>query len=395
LLDPVARPQVHLSEPPPRLTLIRRSTVLVVGGAGYVGSILVADLLRAGYQVVVLDSLLYGGESLAPFIGRPGFELHVGDTRDESLVRRLLAECSAVVHLGEIVGDPACNLDPKVTLSVNFAATTRLGRIASEIGVERFVYPSSCSVYGASDDIVDEASSLNPVSLYAEAKIASEQALLRLRNDRFHPTIFRLATVYGTSPRPRFDLVVNTLAGRAVTDGRIQVQGGGQWRPFVHVADVAATLLETLQAPLDRVSAETFNLGSNDQNHTIRGVAEIVRQHVPGTAVEVAPVEDQRNYRVAFDKIESVLGFRPERTVSDGVEEIARAVASGQIADAKDPRHSNVRALVETDARRILWREDFSDSEPSAPFRPRDLDLSGRSRASLSVTRLEPERILQ
>jgi nucleoside-diphosphate-sugar epimerase len=351
-------------------------------------------LLEGGHRVIVLDSLLYGGESLVPLLGRPGFELHVGDTRDEGLVRQLMAEASAVVHLGEIVGDPACNLDPNVTVSVNFAATTRLARIASELGVERFVYPSSCSVYGASDDIVDETAALNPVSLYAEAKIASEQAILRLRNESFHPTIFRLATVYGTSPRPRFDLVVNALAARAVADGRIQVQGGGQWRPFVHVADVASMLLETLQTALDRVSGETFNLGSNDQNYTIRGVAEIVRQHVPGTVVEVAPVVDQRNYRVSFDKIENVLGFRPERTVSDGVQEIAEAVASGQIADTTDPRHSNVRALVETDARRILWREDLSDSQPAAPFRARDLDDMHRVRLPMGRS-LAPERAVR
>ena len=378
---------------PARLTLqasVRRSTVLVVGGAGYIGSILSADLLEAGYNVLVLDSLLYGGESLAPLLGKPGFDLHVGDTRDERIVRQLLGEVSAVVHLGEIVGDPACNLDPDVTVSVNFAATTRLARLASELGVERFIYPSSCSVYGATNEIVDEMDSPNPVSLYAEAKIASEQAVLRLRSDRFHPTIFRLATVYGHSPRPRFDLVVNTLAGRAVADRRIVVNGGEQWRPFVHVSDVASMLLETLRMPLESVSGETFNLGSNDQNYTIRGVAEIVREHVPWTEVEFAPVVDHRNYRVSFDKVADMLGFRALRTVSDGVHEIARALQSGKIMDSRDPRHSNVRALIETDARRILWREDLFDGEPAAPFRPRDLDADRFGRSPIARS-LSPE----
>jgi dTDP-D-glucose 4,6-dehydratase len=168
--------------------------------------------------------------------------------------------------------------------------------------------------------------------------------------------------------------VVNALAGRAVTDRRIVVFGGRQWRPFIHVADVAAMLLKSLRLPLELVSGETFNLGSNDQNHTILEVAQIVREHVTGTTLEMGAVDDQRNYRVSFDKVAQVLDFRAQRTVSAGVQEIARAVGDGQIADAWDPRHSNVRALVETEARRILWRPDMLDGDPAAPFRPRDLD---------------------
>ncbi|HEX5590927.1 MAG TPA: SDR family oxidoreductase [Candidatus Limnocylindrales bacterium] len=353
----------------------RRSTVLVVGGAGYIGSILSAELLQAGYEVRVLDSLLYGGQSLTSLIGRPGFELHVGDSRDEDVIQGLLADVSRVVHLGEIVGDPACNLDPEVTISVNFTATARLAELASDMGVERFVYASSCSVYGATEEIVDETGELNPVSLYAQLKIAAEGEILRLRSERFHPTVFRLATVYGRSPRQRFDLAVNGLAGRAVVDGRIVVQGGGQWRPFVHVADVASLLLETLEMPVERVSGEIFNLGSNDQNHTIGGIAEIVRDTVPETVVEIAPIDDHRNYRVAFDKVLDVLGFRASHTVRDGVREIVHAIEAGQIADIRDPSLSNVRALIETDARSILWRADFA-GEPAAPFRPRDLEAA-------------------
>src|SRR6185295_15679426 len=182
------------------------------------------------------------------------------DTRDEDIVRRLLAESASVVHFGEIVGDPACDLDPTVTVSVNHASTVRLAALAAQAGIERFIYPSSCSVYGATDEIVDELGPLNPVSLYGRVKVASEQEVLRLRTDSFHPTDFRLATVYGLSPRPRFDLVVNTLAGRAASARRIVVQGGGQWRPFVHVADVASLIAPTLTMPLETVSGEIFNL---------------------------------------------------------------------------------------------------------------------------------------
>lgn len=366
---------------------VREAAILVVGGAGYIGSMLSAGLVDAGYQVLVLDPLWYGGEALAALAGRPNFELHVGDTRDEALTRGLVDRVSKVVHLGEIVGDPACDLDPEVTESVNLASTARLARMASESGVERFVYASSCSVYGATDDVVDERAEPRPVSLYGNLKVSAEREILGLASGTFHPTIFRLATVYGRSHRPRFDLVVNALAGRAVIDRRIAIQGGGQWRPFVHVADVAATLREALERPIEDIGGEIFNLGSNDQNHTVLGVAEIVQGHVPGTEIEVSPVEDQRNYRVSFDKLAEIFGFRPAHTVSEGVREIALAVESGLIPDIADPRLSNVRALVETAARLRLWREDLRDGDPARPFRPRDRDMKRRGPAVEALPR--------
>ena len=352
----------------------RESTILVVGGAGYIGSILSANLLDDGYHVIVLDPLLYGGRSVASLVGRPRFELHVADTRDEAVVKRLLSRVGAVIHCGEIVGDPACDLDPAVTISVNYTASVRLAELAAQAGVARFIYPSSCSVYGASDRIVNEDGPLNPVSLYGRVKRAAEEAILGLGDVEFHPTVFRLATVYGISPRPRFDLVVNTLAGRASVDRRIVVQGGGQWRPFVHVSDVAQILARSLRAPLELVSGEVFNLGSNAQNHTIGEIAEIVRERIPDVQVDTTDGQDRRNYRVAFDKLAIAFDFEPSRTIGDGIAEILSAVSKREIRDIKDPRHSNVRALVETVARRRLWREDLGDSRPTNPFRPRDVE---------------------
>jgi nucleoside-diphosphate-sugar epimerase len=362
--------------------------VLVVGGAGYVGSIVAADLLDAGYDVIVYDALLYGGASVASLIGRPGFHLVAADTRDTDVLEHALAQAGAVIHLGEIVGDPACDLDPMVTRAVNHVATARLAALAAAAGVERFIYPSSCSVYGATDEVVDEAGPVNPVSLYGRLKLESEAAILSHRSRQFHPTIFRLATAYGLSPRPRFDLVVNVLTGRAVDEGAIAIQGGGQWRPFVHVADVAAMLVRTLELPPSTVSGEIFNLGSNDQNHTIADVAEIVRDHVPGVRMLITDSIDRRNYRVTFDKIVEVLGFQPLRTVADGVNEIARAIVNGHLRDVRSPAYSNVRALVETDARRRLWRVDLADGDPTFPFRPRDAELQARAAAGGSDSRV-------
>ncbi|MBV9172734.1 MAG: SDR family oxidoreductase, partial [Chloroflexi bacterium] len=262
-----------------------------------------------------------------------------------SLVRAV-GGVDAVVHLGEIVGDPACALDEQITLEINLAATRMAADVAKGFGVRRFVYTSSCSVYGASEGLVDEGSELNPVSLYARTKIAAERALLGLRGNEFHPIIVRLATVYGLSHRPRFDLVVNTLAGRAYTDHEITVFGGSQWRPFVHVRDVARALLLCLEKPLELVEGEVFNVGSDAQNYTIQQIAECVAAEVPDTRVYVATGSpDSRNYRVSFGKIKRELGFEPQRHVRDGIREIVAALASGDITTYHDPRHNNVEYL--------------------------------------------------
>ena len=357
--------------------------MLLVGGAGYVGSIAAANLLDAGYHVIVLDALLYGSKPIESLHGRQGYELVVGDARDTAVVRNLLPRVGAVIHLGEIVGDQACDLDPAVTRAVNHTATTQLVAMAAASGVTRFVYPSSCSVYGATDDIASEGAALNPVSLYGRLKRESEQAVLSKTSGTFHPTVFRVATAHGLSPRPRFDLVVNILAGRAAAEGSIVVQGGGQWRPFVHVADVAALLVRTLELPADLVSGQIFNLGSNSQNYTIAQVAEIVQEQLPSTRVLVSDGVDQRNYRVSFDKVAEMLGFQPTRTVADGVTEIVQSVRNGQVVDIHSAGYSNVRALVETSARRRLWRPDLGDGDPTYPYRPRDIDPEPQSGPSV------------
>ena len=337
----------------PRVAAV--STVVVIGGAGYIGSVLTGRLLAAGYSVRVFDSFLYGRDSLRRTIGAPNLDVFEGDSRDADALRDALSGADAVVHLGELVGDPACAIDPAMTTSVNLEGTVLIATLAREAGVTRFIYPSSCSVYGASDEIVDEGSAFNPVSLYAKAKIAAEQEVLALETSNFKPTVFRLATVYGMSPRPRFDLIVNRLAAMATRDHRIQINGGGQWRPFVHVADVARMMESALRLPLEAISGRIFNLGSNAQNATIGAVGDMVAERIAGTVVEYDGIIDRRNYRVAFDRIETELGFIPRYTLADGIEEIRSAVLSGVVSDIDDPRHSNILALTETSAVEVLW----------------------------------------
>ena len=323
-------------------------TVLVSGGAGYIGSTLVRDLLGRGYAVRVLDNLLYGGESIADLDGHPRFELIVDDFRDEGVVNAALRGADAVVHLGAIVGDPACAMDQDFTLETNLEATKLLIDGARRAGVRRFLFASTCSVYGASDGELDETSPVNPVSLYAQTKVASESDLLAAADDTFAPVNLRFATVYGVSHRPRFDLVVNLLTAKAVTEGQITIHGGEQWRPFVHVADVASSMVLALEAPVELVSGEIFNVGSSDENYQLSQIGELIADLVPSADVVTNDqIHDRRNYFVNFQKLQDRLGFRPAHTVRSGIEELVNLVTLGHIGSYQDARYSNHRFLSE------------------------------------------------
>ena len=322
--------------------------VLVIGGAGYIGSVLVRKLLDRGYDVTVLDALLYGDESIRDLYGRQGFELIHDDLRNIGAVVRALQYTDAVVHLGALVGDPACALDEKLTLEINLAATRMIAEAARGFGVGHFIFASTCSVYGASDQILDERSALKPVSLYARSKIGSERVLLALDNDRFAPVILRFGTVYGSSPRPRFDLVINLLAAKATCEKSITIFGGDQWRPFIHMDDAAEAILKCLEAPLHAVKGQVFNVGSDDQNYQITQLGDLIKDLIPDVQViHQGEDVDRRNYRVSFAKIRKHLGFTPRRTVADGILEIKAAIEDGRIADYRDARYSNYKTLSE------------------------------------------------
>jgi nucleoside-diphosphate-sugar epimerase len=322
-----------------------KTHVLVVGGAGYIGSLLVERLLQSGYKVRVLDALLYGREPLRPVQNHPDFQLTVGDCRNMQDVVRAVRGVDAVVDLAAIVGDPACEQDRDAALEINFGATRMMIEVAKGHGIGRFLFASSCSVYGATEHEVDERSNLNPISLYAQTKVDSERALLAAASDEFHPTILRFATVFGLGYRPRFDLVVNLLSARAKQDGKITIYNGQQWRPFIHVRDVVEAIVGTLEAPVQCVSGETFNVGDRSLNHTLQNVAEIIQEIFPGTSVEQVANSDLRNYRVNFDKIRNRLGFEARFTIREGVEELRGAFDERLIHDYKDLRYHNQQYL--------------------------------------------------
>jgi nucleoside-diphosphate-sugar epimerase len=328
--------------------------VLVLGGAGYLGSVVVARLLERGFRVRVLDSLLFGEGSLEDVRSHAGCELVRGDVRDIGAVVKAMRGCDAVVHLAAIVGDPACDDNKQLAMEVNRAATRMLADVARGCGVRRFVFASSCGVYGESELRLDETSAVNPLSVYARTKVDSENILLATIRDGggasvtggdFAPTILRLGTLFGLSPRMRFDLVVNLFVARAASSGKITVLNGEQWRPFLHVQDAARAVAACLEAETSAVSGEVFNVGSASLNLQIEQLGAAIARVVPGTEIVRVENGDRRNYRVSFEKIERVLNFRCERTLESGIEEIYAAIQSGLVADFTTEQFNNQTAM--------------------------------------------------
>jgi nucleoside-diphosphate-sugar epimerase len=320
-------------------------TVLVLGGAGYIGSSLVRKLLESGRKVRVVDSLVYGDEPLRGVFGHPNLEMRIGDCRNIQDMVAAVRGVDAIIDLAAIVGDPACEQDKQTALEINYAATRMLIEVAKGHGIQRFVFASSCSVYGATDVMMDENSAVKPISLYGQTKLDSEHALLHARTDTFHPTILRLATVFGLSYRPRFDLVVNLLMAKAYNEGVITIFNGEQWRPFIHVHDVAAGFIRALNAPIPIVSGQIFNLGDTRLNYTLTQLGHMIKEMFPETKVQQIDDSDRRNYRVSFEKIRSQLGFQCSWMLEDGMRQLKQAFEDKEITDYTDSRYYNVKFL--------------------------------------------------
>jgi len=319
--------------------------VLVLGGAGYLGSVVVAQLLARGFKVRVLDSFLFGEKSLDAVRVNPNCGLIRGDVRDIGAVVQSMRGCDAVVHLAAIVGDPACEENKQLAVEVNRAATRMLVDVARGCGVRRFIFASSCSVYGASEFCLDESSALNPLSVYAQTKVDSENILLAAKSESLGPTVLRLGTLFGLSPRMRFDLVVNLFVARAISAGSITLVNEDQWRPFLHILDAQRALLACLEAPAAAVSGEIFNVGSPDLNLRIADLGQAIVRAIPGTEIVRLENDDRRNYRVSFEKIQRALDFHCEKTLQFGIHEICEAIRSDAIDDFTTGEFNNQTAM--------------------------------------------------
>ena len=306
--------------------------VLVTGHRGFIGSVMVPLLLQAGHDVVGLDTDYYRDCDFLPASAQvPALWKDIRETE-----RSDVAGFDAIIHLAALSNDPLSDLDPELTFDINHRATVRLARLARDSGVQRFIFSSSCSNYGASGDrLLDETAEFNPVTPYGVSKVRAEQELLELASDDFSPVLLRSATAYGVSPRLRCDIVLNNLTAWAVATGKVLIKSDGMaWRPIVHVEDIGRAFVAALDAPRAAVHAEAFNVGRPEENYRIRELAEIVRNTVPGCVIEYAggASADVRNYRVDASKIARVLpAFRPQWTAPEGAAQLYRAFSDARI----------------------------------------------------------------
>jgi nucleoside-diphosphate-sugar epimerase len=346
--------------------------VLVTGCDGYIGQVMVPILVDAGHDVAGLDSYLYEGCALEE---EPVQAIDVARKDIRDVEADDLAGFDAVIHLAAISNDPLGDYDPELTYDINFHATARLGRAAKDAGVERFLFSSSCSLYGAAgDDFLDETAAFNPVTPYGRSKELAEHALRELADDDFSPTYLRSATAFGLSDRLRGDLVVNNLTGLAFTTGEVLIMSDGTpWRPLVHIGDISLAFKAALEAPRELVHDEAFNVGRTDENFRISEVAEIVRDVVDGSRIVYNPGggPDLRCYRVNCDKIRGTLSaFEPVWTVAAGVRELAEAYrraglskdefVSGRFLRIARVKELQAAGLMDGDLRRVAAADTAS-----------------------------------
>jgi len=322
--------------------------VLVTGGGGYVGSVLIPKLLDHGYGVRVLDLFIYGEQVFDDVKENPNLELYKGDIRDQSLLRKILPGCDAVIHLACISNDPSFELDPELGKSINFDAFAPLVDISKENGVKRFIYASSSSVYGIKEEKnVTEELPLLPLTDYSKYKALCEEVLLAKREPGFVTLILRPSTVCGYSPRLRLDLTVNILTNHAINNRKITVFGGEQMRPNIHIEDMAQAYIKSLEWPDEAIDGKIFNVGFD--NFTVSEIASKVRK-VVGEDIEIVttPTDDNRSYHVSSAKIKKELGFVAEHSVEDAIRDLVASFQAGKIPNAMtDSRYYNIKVMQE------------------------------------------------
>ncbi|MEI6764113.1 MAG: SDR family oxidoreductase [Bacteroidota bacterium] len=317
--------------------------IFVTGGAGYVGSVLVPKLLKHGYEVTVLDLMIYGEEVLA---AHPGLHAVKGDIRDAKLLEKLLPSHDAAIHLACISNDPSFELNPHLGKSINLDAFEPLVEISKRAGVKRFIYASSSSVYGIKEEPnVNENMALDPLTDYSKFKAMCEEILEKFRSDNFTTCTIRPATVCGYGRRLRLDLTVNILTNLAINKGEITVFGGAQKRPNIHIEDMTDLYCQLLTLPEEKISGKTWNAGF--ENHTVSEIAGMVKNIIgENVKITTSPTDDNRSYHISSEKIKNDIGFIAKRTIEDAVKDLKSAFNSGLVPDSlTDDKYFNVKRM--------------------------------------------------
>lgn len=324
--------------------------ILVTGGAGYVGSVLLSELLQKGYNVTCVDNLMFGGESLLGILHNKNFTFYNCDINDSSKLNEIFLKNNFdyVVHLAAIVGDPACKLYPDLAYKTNWIASKRLLEKSRKYNVSKFIFASTCSNYGKMDDpeaYVDENSNLAPLSLYAKLKVKFENYMLNNidKDKRFSPTALRFSTVYGLSPRMRFDLTVNEFTKELALGKELEVFGEQFWRPYCHVKDFSNAFITVLNSPDEKVAYNVFNVGDTNENYTKKMLVNEIKKILPNAKIKyITKHEDPRDYKVNFDKIKKELGFKISMSVPDGINEIKRVILENLIQEPENQKYYNI-----------------------------------------------------
>jgi nucleoside-diphosphate-sugar epimerase len=323
--------------------------ILVTGGAGYLGSVLVKKLIQRGYKVRVLDSLIFGDRGVKQFYDHSNFEFILGSVQHLEDIVVALRDMDILVDLAAVVGDPACVKNPDDALTTNFISTIAQLELSKKFNIKHFIFASTCSVYGKSDkEIVNEHAEINPLSYYALSKADSERILLQ--NDpsnKLKITIFRLATLYGVSPRMRFDLVANTMVADAIQKKKITVNTPKLWRPLLHVDDAAEAFIKAIEMTSVLEGQQIFNVGTNDQNYQIETIAQNISVFFSDCKIEYNIQNgDQRSYKVDFSKIERIFQFSSNKKLKDNCLEIKSMIEKGLIKDVSDSIYHNVKMPI-------------------------------------------------
>ena len=308
-------------------------TILITGGGGYLGSVIAPMLLERGYNVKIIDRFFWGKNIFAPYFGNKNLTLIEADTR--FYLEDYLKNTDAVIDLAALSNDPAAEINPKITMDINCHARVRTAEMARKMGVKKYILASSCSVYGFNDNIADESSKTNPLTTYAKASCLAEEGILKLAQKNFCVTALRQGTLYGLSPRMRFDLALNTMALSVFKKNSVSVEGGQQWRPIVHVKDSANAFIKIAEADPKKINREIFNVGGSGQNFQIKNLALLIAKAINPKCQIITGKEkkDARSYQVSFEKIKNTIEYRPEISPEAGAKEVFNALKTGSVKD--------------------------------------------------------------